>query len=128
MQFTFRWTITEPGGTQHVYEKSYTGDGEINVEVSIPVGTDAEVAIAIDVSQVKAIEIVADGALTIETNSGSAPDDTLVLVANVPYQWCTDSLDSFLLTTDITTNIFVTNASGASRTLKIKGVYDASLP
>lgn len=51
--------------------------------------------------------------------------DTLTLVANVPYQWTTDSYDTFLLDTDVT-KFYVTNSSGVSANLQIKALQDAT--
>jgi hypothetical protein len=85
--------------------------------------TDLEITFALDVSAIQAIFIKSDQAITIETNSGAAPDDTLNLLANVPYVWSSDSYFVNLLTTDITA-LFVTNASGATATLNIWVLVD----
>jgi len=85
--------------------------------------TDKLVNFAVDVSQITALLIKSDQALTIETNDGSSPDDTLVLVADVPYVWHTNSYDTCKFTTDIT-KLYVTNASGAAAQLEIECLSD----
>jgi hypothetical protein len=100
---------------------------ESNIEESIPdSSTDLEITWDCDVSEVVNVLFLSDQAITIETNSGSVPDDTIVLAANVPFFWSKNngmSLTNFL-TTDVTTNIFVTNASGSAATLKIRMTQD----
>jgi len=80
----------------------------------------------IDVSQLKAIYILSDQNITLETNSGSAPADTLNLLANVPYVWHTGSYFTNLLTTDVTASYW-TNASGSVANVNIELVVDPTV-
>lgn len=124
---TFRWTIVTDGGSL-TYSKTYTGTADVILDESVPdSSTDLLMNVAIDVSAVKAFMIVSDYAVLIETNSGSAPGNSLTLVANHPYMWDTDSEETFLLTVDVT-KIYVTNASGSAAALKIRCTYDATPP
>lgn len=104
---------------------SGTGGSFIDGETVATAQTDSLINIAIDVSAVKSFILVSTQAVTIETNSGSAADDTIVLKANKPYIWNTDSYDSFLLGTDVTA-FYVTNASGATATIHCFQVCDAT--
>lgn len=106
--------------------KAYSASGETNFSESITTATtDGPIVVAIDVSAVKSFYLVSDQAVTIETNSGSAADDTIVLKAAIPYIWNTDSYDAFLLGTDVTV-IYVTNASGATATIELRCIQDAT--
>ena len=88
--------------------------------------TDLEVALEIDVSLLKALWIESDQVVTIETNSGSAPDHAFVMVANQPLVWqAADYHANPFDTTDIT-SIFITNASGATANVKIRVLADAT--
>ncbi len=87
--------------------------------------TDGQININIDVSAVKSFILISDQAVTVETNSGSAADDTIVLVANKPYVFVTGDYNSFLLGTDVTA-LFITNASGSLATISCYGNYDAT--
>jgi len=123
-------TITESvmnGGRQVSRENTFTGTGSASVvgESIADSTTDGLVAFALDVSQVKAIYIKSDQDITIETNSSSAPDNTLALKSNIPYVWYTNKYDALVFTADIT-KIYVTNASGSAATLDIEAVYDAT--
>lgn len=94
-------------------------DGQvIAINESIPgETTDQEVALALDISQLKACIFYAASALKIETNSGAVPDDTIDLADGEPFVWRDKYLaDHF--TADITTNIFVTNAGTAAVVLE----------
>jgi len=107
-------------------ENTYSGDGQASIEVAVPdESSDMLVDLALDVSQIASIIILADQVLTLETNDGDTPDDTISLVANVPYVWNSDSYDDCPLTVDVTA-LYVTNASGSAATLKIECVYDAT--
>jgi hypothetical protein len=88
--------------------------------------TDYEINFDLDVSACKSFYLVSDQAVTFETNSGSAADDTIALRANEPYVWHVNSYDSFLLGTDITTSVFITNASGSTATIYCVALFDAT--
>jgi hypothetical protein len=121
-------TITfavEPGINGLSHAKSYSASADRNFSETIAVGTDTLVSNPIDVSAVKSYYIVSDRVVTIETNSGSAADDTIVLKAGVPYVWNTDSYDAFLLGTDVT-GFYITNASGGSAVVEQRCVLDAT--
>lgn len=107
--------------------KEYTGTGValIDGETVANGQTDDEIIVAIDVSAVKAFYLVSDQPVTFETNSGSAADNTISLLAGVPYVWTEDSYDSFLLDTDVT-SVFITNASGSTATIYLKALMDAT--
>ncbi len=121
---THRWEVVA-GQTTRKHSKDYTGGlvTRLDAEAVADAQTDKQITLSLDVSAVQAFYLVSDQAVTIETNNGSAPDDTLVLVANVPYRWTTDSYDTFKFTTDITA-LFVTNASGAAAAISLEAVVD----
>lgn len=85
--------------------------------------SDFQIAFSLDVSAVKSFYMIADRALTIETNDGGSPANTITLAANVPYIWYTGVTPAFVLTVDVT-SLFVTNASGVAATLQIEALYD----
>lgn len=91
--------------------KAYTGDLQISINQAVASdAADLEVVVAIDVSEAKVVYMKSDVDCTVETNDGGSPVDTIALVANVPYVWTTDSYDSLLLGTDVT-SLFLTNDS-----------------
>ena len=120
--FTVNRGITTPSGT--IQESTaYTGQSYTEIDEDIAVGTDVQVTIAIDVSAVKAFYIVSDRAITLETNSGGSPVNTIALLAGIPYFWHTSMYDTFKLTTDVTA-MFFTNASGATAAVKVRVLQD----
>lgn len=122
---TLSWGTVTPG-TQYTTSKSFSNEAIVEVETTIDSGqTDKEVAFALDVSQCVVFEIASDYAMTVETNSGSSPGNTLALAANVPYRFCTGWYVAFKLTVDVT-KLFLTNASGSTATLKIRALYDST--
>lgn len=125
-QFDLKWTIVTPSG-EAVTVKSLTAEAYTELpSVSIADGQiDKEVVFAVDVSQVVAFEIVSSQNVTVETNSGSSPSNSLSLIANIPYRWCTNWYDTFKLTVDVVA-MYVTNASGTAATLQIRCLYDST--
>lgn len=108
-----------------------TGGLEINVDEAIPaLSSDLAVAFTADVSQLKSLYIVGSAAMTIETNDGGSPINTITLAANVPFVWTSqDSLDlrdtaETAITTDITA-LYLTSTGGGS--LKIRALIDPTV-
>jgi hypothetical protein len=105
---------------------SYTGDGANPRSIDVAdSATNLEIAFVLDVSEIKAIYIVATQDLTLKTNSSSVPAETIELKAGKPYLWHEDSYFVNLLETDIT-KLFVTNASGVAAVLDIEVIFDAT--
>lgn len=122
---TRQWTH-EVGNNTISYQKSFSSDQEINTEVSVADSTtDDQVVMSVDVSAIKSAFIVSDQAVTIETNNGTTPDDTFTLVANVPLEWNESSPLANPFSADIT-GLFITNASGATATVRIRILLDAT--
>lgn len=114
------------GAVGHNYSNSYSAESRVSQEVAVAdSATDFEVEIEIDVSRLAAYMIVSDQDVTMETNSGSAADETINLLANKPLVWAAGSYYTNLLATDIT-SLFFTNASGAEATVKIEAIYDVT--
>lgn len=99
-------------------------DGETNRNLTVPASTtDFRTNIAIDVSEVKSLYIHSDVSVTIETNSSSAPDDTLTVAAGKPLVWYTGCGLANPLTTDVT-DFYITNATGGPAAVKIRVLID----
>jgi len=87
--------------------------------------TDFELNFDLDVSACKSFYLESDQDVTFETNNGAAPDDTIALKASEPYVWHTQSYDSFLLSTDVT-SVFITNASGSAAVIYCVALFDVT--
>lgn len=105
----------------------YTGEAEFSLEVTIAFGEiDLFVEASIDVSETKSMSMSCDFDLTVKTNSSSDPDDTIELVANVPYVFNTDLVNYYAnaLTTDVTA-FYLTNIYGEPEaTFKLEVLTD----
>lgn len=88
--------------------------------------TDGLHELAVDVSQVKAVFILSDQDITLETNSGGSPANTLALKANVPYVWFTNKPQALVFTSDITA-LYITNASGSEANLIMEFLVDPTV-
>jgi hypothetical protein len=104
---------------------AYVGDNAPRLDVSIPdEASDLLTPWSLERGNgIVAIFILSDQDMTLKTNSSGAPDDTIALVANVPYVWTTDSYDAIQITADITA-LYMTNASGSAATLRIESLVD----
>lgn len=125
MAFSHVITQAVAAGSESISkQKTYSAAAMAEVSESIPdTSVDLQIVFTLDVSAVKSFYMVSDKAITIETNSGGVPANTLVLKAGVPYLFNSDSYDTFKFTTDITA-LFVTNASGSAAQLEIKAITD----
>lgn len=118
---TIGWSRGSESVTKTI-TKSSEGGKDIDVDI-IANQTDKLVAETIDVSQIKLLWIMADVAMTVETNSGSAPDDTLTLVANEPIVWWDGCGWPCPLGTDVAA-FYITNTTAGN--LKAHFVLDAT--
>jgi hypothetical protein len=105
-------TITRSAGLLNRYAEVVPGGS-----------TDLEIACVIDVSELEGLYIKCDRALTIETNDGTTPDDTITLVAGEPLAWASGNNITCPLGTDVT-SIFVTLAAGDDATLEMEVLVD----
>lgn len=83
-------TIKTASSESSSISSSYTETGttEISIDQSFSASTtDSLVSLSFTTSNIQSIELVSTQAMTIQTNSGSTPDNTITLVANVPFQW-----------------------------------------
>ena len=88
--------------------------------------TDGEVLFALEFANCTMFYLVSDQDVTFETNDGAAADDTIALLADIPYVWHTNSYDTFLITADIITNVFITNVSGETASIYCVALFDAT--
>lgn len=129
MSYSHSWDLTFSRGEAAISSTSedVTGSAEANIDETIGLNaTDFLINLAIDVSALKSIFMLCSKAATIETNSSSAPDDTITLAAGVPFRWTSNSpfASPFASTVDVT-KIYVTS-SGAAGTLQIYVLQDAT--
>lgn len=118
-------TVKTPEGTLS-YSHDYTASLSVEVQETVATGsTDAQITFDVDVSEVESIFIVSDQDVTLETNSGSAADDTFSLLANKPLEWQSDSYHANPFSADIT-DLYITNSSGSTATVIARAIYDAT--
>lgn len=92
----------------------------------VPTGSiDFRINCAVDVSAIRGFILLSDQDVRVETNSGSAPDDTIELIAGKAYEFAADDYNAFIFGTDVVA-FFVTNVSGDTANVICQFVYDAS--
>lgn len=112
-------SFTATGGVNALSGITATGAGNLGLDVGVVVPastTDQLYTLAIDVSEIQTLFLYTDGALTLETNSSSAPDQTLTFAANKPLVWVYGMPSTNPLTTDVT-KFYLTNGTASSVTL-----------
>lgn len=117
------------GGVGQELTGSYqrTGTSAIIIDESIAgATTDGLVELAFTLAQVKLFMVVASRAMTLETNNSGAPQETITLEADVPMIWdaTTDGMTAPFAGN--VTALYVTLAAGATATLKIRVLLDAT--
>jgi hypothetical protein len=108
-------SVRTNAGTVSSNAYTITGDHEFNLEYEdLAIGTDVQFDMVLDVSTIVSLCIESTTAMTLETNSSSAPSNTITLVANKALTWDTQVLATLgtacPLTVDVTT-LYVTNAA-----------------
>ncbi len=120
---TLNWQYTASGNTES-QNLTVQADGEDNRDITVAaLAADYLVAYVLDYSQCKGVFILADADMTLETNSSSAPDQTISLTANVPVAWVYGA-GTCPITADIT-SLYVTSTAGG--TLKIRTLVDSTV-
>lgn len=103
-----------------------SSDAENNRDITVPQNsTNLAITFALDVSELKALYIVSTVNLTLETNSGSSPTDTLTLVAGEPVIWWTGCPVAIPFSADVT-GLFATTGAVGEGLLSIRALYDAT--
>lgn len=116
--------LTWSRGNESVNQRvSLTSDSETNMDITVPIATDTLANIAIDVSVLKVLFLLSDVDVTIQTNDGATPGDTINLSAGVPLAWFTGCGFSNPLTVDVT-KIYLTAV--AAGTLQMRVLQDAT--
>jgi len=106
--------------------ESITASSPGGFDVDVPDGSvDFLIHCPVDVSMIKGFILLSDKNVTVETNSGSVPDDTIVLVAGKAYAYAINDYDAFILGTDVV-DFFVTNSSGATANVVCQFIYDST--
>ncbi len=125
--FSHQITVHYNGGGAIVSQDvTLQADGEDNREISFADdAADQQVALALDVSAIKALLLLSDQDLTVETNDDAAPDDTLSLTGGVPLLWYEGCGYDCPLSVDVT-DLYLTAAGGAAGTLKVQALQDST--
>lgn len=108
-----------------------TADGEDNRDVTLTASqANKEVTLAFTTSNLKSIFILATQDVKLYTNhaSGSNPDDTIQLKANVPFTWQTGTgiPVPFAGNSGDITKIYLTNDAASAADVQIRMLKDAT--
>lgn len=88
--------------------------------------TDFAINEMVDVTTLKSLYIVCDQDVTLETNDGTTPQETILLKKDQPLVWLSSNAYFTIPFAGDVTGFFVTNASGATATLKMEILQDSS--
>lgn len=116
---------TSDGKRISATETFSTTDNVQKLSVEVANGqTDYEILIGIDISKLKLFMLKTDVAATIETNSGSTPDDTFTLAAGGLVFYKDGDTLANTFTADVSA-LYVTNSSGSTATIEVFVATDA---
>lgn len=129
-RFTRGWT---PGGGRGFSQtQDVLADGEDNRIIAVPANTqNKQVALVIDVSQLKGLALLSDKDVLIETNNSGSPVNSFNLAAGVPFVWAYGDpairdTDGTAVTTDVTT-IYITNDGDEDAEVQVGVLVDSTL-
>jgi hypothetical protein len=117
------------GGTTKEDTITKSSTGRVSFEESVATAeTDFEITCpTVDISACVLIYVKSTQDVLLETNDGGAvAGEAITLKANEPYVWWTAAPFVNKFVTDITTNVFVTNASGAAATVTFEAILDTT--
>lgn len=112
------------GGITATYAGTATGTAAGPVDASVTTGTtNGEYDVTWRAAGLQGWILLAEGgAVTVKTNSTSAPDNTFTLADGSPQFWFTGSGGSDSISTTVT-KFYVTNSSGATVRFRAYAVY-----
>lgn len=108
-----RQSLVGTGGHPHV-DESIADEAE-----------DQLVSCAFTLAQLKVFAMVSTRALTVKTNDAIAPQETITLAANSPFVYIPGSGVPVPFAGNVTA-LYVSNASGGTAALTIRGLVDAT--
>ncbi len=118
------FTASAAGGSSPIGPLQWTSNGDAGTDINVVVPASAvnqAYPIAIDVSNLKSVFLVADGVITIKVNSTGSPvsGSPWASVANVPVMDWTDEMtgQENPLSVDVTV-LYLTNGTGSDITLR----------
>ena len=120
-KFTTNW---EGAGDTLTGTVEVTADSELNFEVTVPAGGSIAVNAAIEASALKSAYLLAQGAVTVKTNSTLSPDDTFQLASKTPLAWVSNGGNS-LFSEDVAT-LQLSNAGATEVAVSIRLLIDAT--
>jgi len=114
-------------GLPFSYTVSVSSEGIDSRDVVVPIGgSPVEVAIAWINSRLKSVLISSTQAVTLKTNSSSAPDTTIALVANQPLIWHISNYLTNPFTAADVTKLFFVNSGSTEAEVTIELLVDAT--
>lgn len=114
------------GGLPYSRTNEYLLDG-VNIRTALvpPTTNDKQVLLNVESTAIKAMYLVSDQDVTLETNSASSPIDTIALKANVPLIWTEDDDFDCPISADVTM-LYITNAGSTEANVSIVVGEDAT--
>lgn len=132
MAFTHTTAFNWSNGANAISQSvAKTNSGEANFDETVADSVSNQlVSVGIDVSTVQSLFLLSDKDVAIYVNAAStgSPDATINLVAGIPVYWNDDMENTNPLGSTDVDSLYITNASGASATVKMRCLYDASTP
>lgn len=117
-------TVQTPSRSVVGLNVAVTAEGHNERVVTVPdASTDLQIELPIDVTEMKSLVMKATVDMTIETNDGITPTDTIALKAGEVLKWKTGGYFTNPLSADVT-DLYVTNASGAEGELYVSVLED----
>jgi hypothetical protein len=108
------------GGVALSVSETLSEEGLQSVDISVATATtDQEVAVQIHNTEAEYVMVSSDKNVSMQTNDGAAPDDTIAIVAGKPLVWRKGAGIPFPFAGAVTA-LFFTNVSGATAAIKIR--------
>lgn len=95
-QDTWSTSYTQSPGAQVISTSiTLTGNTQENVDLNVNANSEVRCNVSLTRDDLQSLLIYCDQSITLKTNSSGAPQDTLNVLANVPYVWTVNTASIF---------------------------------
>lgn len=116
--YVLNTNVTRNGAQIASTSTTTTQENVFEFSGTVAIGTDTAILVTVTYAQVKLVYIYSSAACTIETESGSAAEQTFTFAAGGYIIWDSNSAQACPFTTDFT-DLYVTNAAATDLTIVI---------
>lgn len=119
-------TYKSDAGTITSTTEVFQGDGEADYDGIVPaLAVNMEIDVTVPHAAIRSMVLFAATAMTVKTNSSSAPTDTIPLAEGTQIVWNTNHSEACPFTADVT-KLFISNPGSVAGAFKFRALLDST--